>query len=128
MNQPSAVFFLQIPWSTSASRLQESISLHSSDFHIVFPSIRISKFGEIGIEEPAQNILHNVFLLLVHEPVTRTLVIDNLRLGEELLDQTNGDFGARTVSSSTEEDNGDLDCISHWKIAGWNFEESKTTL
>ena len=54
----------------------------------------------------------------MHEPVTGALVVDNLGLREELLDQTNATLGTRTVSSSTEEQNGNLDRISQREVTG----------
>ena len=71
---------------------------------------------EVGFREPNQNILRHVLLFLVHEPVTGTLVVDNLGLREEFLDQTNASLGAGTVGSSTKEENGNLDRISQREV------------
>ena len=65
---------------------------------------------------------------MVHDPVTSALVIDYLGLGEELLHRPDAGFGARTVSGSTEEKNGNLGGVGQWKTTGWNFEVSTLIL
>ena len=54
--------------------------------------------------------------------MTGTLVVDDLSLREEFLDQTNTGLRARTVSSSTEEENGNFDRISQREVTGWSFQ------
>ena len=100
--------------------------IHSKILFITVPKYSCSQLGgEVGFREPSQNILHDVLLFLVHEPVTDALVVDNLGLRKELLDHTDGGLGARTVSSSTEEEYRDLDRVGQREVTGWNFEVSK---
>ena len=100
----------------------DKILVHPKVFSMQSPHVARSQLGcEVGLGEPSQDVLRQVLLLLEHEPMTCTLVVDNLGLREELLDQTNTCFGAGTVCSSTEEDNWNLDRISRREVTGWNF-------
>jgi hypothetical protein len=98
--------------------IPETVILHSSDPDAKPPNHTHSKLCEDWLREPNQNVLHDVIFLLVHNPVTSTLVIDNLGLWEELLHCTDAGLGARTVSGSTEEENWDVDRVGHWKVTG----------
>ena len=91
-------------------------------FSMQGPIFARSQLGrEVGLRKPSQDVLCHVLLLFIHEPMARALVVDNLGLGEELLDQTNAACGASTVGSSTEEDDGDVDRISQREVTGWSF-------
>lgn len=99
-------------------------AVRSSDHIFQVLDRRVPRYTclQIGLQarlgKPRQNILRDVLLLLMHEPVTSTLVVDDFGLREEFLDQTNASLRARTVSSPTEEEDRDLDRISHREVAG----------
>ena len=93
------------------------------------PKYPCSRFGgEVGLREPSQNILHDLVLLLVHEPMTCTLVVDNLGLREEFLDQADAGLWTRTVSSSTEEENRDLGRVGQREVTGCHLKVSEAAL
>jgi len=84
--------------------------------------------GEAGHGEPSQNVIRDVLLLLIHEPVTGAFIVDHLGLREELLHQTNADLGARHVCSSTEEENRNIDRVGWREVTGWNIRVNKLVL
>ena len=84
--------------------------------------------GEVGHGEPSQNVIRDVLLLLIHEPVTGAFVVDHLGLREELLHQTNANLGAGYICSSTEEEDRNIDRVGWREVTGWNVRMNKLVL